>query len=417
MVYERFFTLQPIIWDINIYKIYPLDILLIITFISFLIHYFLNKQKEKIKFTRLEISAFVFFGACIITLIYSLIKNPDQTLIFATLKNYSYLFILFLVILIIKTKEQFQRTINTFLVGGIILIGFIIYGLVSGNGLWSEFTPGTRFLAQTHAYYLMPPIFLGFTALLYGKEIYGRILTPIILLIQSTGVIAGLHRHIWLGFAAGLTSIFAFSDKTKRHKFLKNVLAIILIAIILSVFWLWINSLLNNPINLGSVPYFEKLGQRFQTLYQFRSNQIEEAAGWRLKAWQEGIVLYVKNPILGIGFGKMLNVDYQGYISTVEMRALHNEILALLIQGGIILLIPFIFINYYLIKYFQQLYKKVIAEQDSLIALFAFYLATCAGLIFSLYLVANMLGIFYWITLGLIVSLYKIYNIAEIKKN
>lgn len=411
MVYERFFTLQPIILDINIYKIYPIDVIIFITFISFLIHYFKQDNKEKIKFSRLEIASFVFFLALIITLIYSIIKNPDKELALATFKNYSYLLILFLTIFIIKTKEQFKKIINVFLAGGIILIGFVIYGLATGNGLWSEFTPGTRFLAQTHAYYLLLPVFIAIVLLTYGKLIFGQIKTQIVILAQSTGIIAGMHRHLWLAFGSGLATIFFLSDKEKRKVFLKNILIIIFVAIIIISLLIWIGTLLNVEINLKTVSYFQRFSERVVSLFTLNSNQIEEAAGWRLKAWQEGLVLYLKSPIIiGIGFGEMLNVEFRGFISTVEMRALHNELLGVLIQAGIIGLIPFLFINYYLIKYFIKLYKQKVQEQAEIIALFAFYIATCVGLVFSLYLVTNMLNIFYWITMGLIVSLFKIYK-------
>ena len=406
MIYERYFTLQPIIWDMNIYKIYPIDVLITITFISIIIHYFIKNKKTKFNFTHLEISALIFFAATIIGLIYSLIINFDKTLIFATFKNYSYLLILFLTIFTIKTKKQFKNIINIFLAGGIFLILFIFYGLLSGNGLWSEFTPGTRFLAQTHTYFLLLPVFLTIVYLSYGQNIFGKIKTKLILLIQTTGIIAGLHRHLWLSFLAGLTTIFILLNKARRKKFLKNILIIIFIALVIFLIWFWINLLLNNTVDVNAVSYFKKLSERFESLYQFTPYKMEEAAGWRLKAWQEGIKQLLKNPILGTGFGKILHVDFRGFTSTVEIRGLHNDFLGILIQLGILGFIPFIFINYYTIKYFRKLYKL---NNPELIALFAFYIATLVGIFFALYLVTNMLNIFYWITIGLIVSFYKIY--------
>ncbi|MDD3887268.1 MAG: O-antigen ligase family protein [Patescibacteria group bacterium] len=415
MIYERFFTLQPIILDVNIYKIYPIDVLLAVTFISFLIHHFGNLGSKEIKYTRLEKATFIFFLTLIVALVYSIIKNPDKELALATFKNYSYLLILFLTIFIIRTKVQFKRIIKVFLAGGIILIGFIIYGLATGNGLWSEFTPGTRFLAQTHTYYLLLPVFIAIVFLTYGKEIYGHIKTQAIILVQSVGIVAGMHRHLWLGFLSGLATIFLLSNKEKRKVALKNILGILLVVLIVFSIVIWITAMLNTDINIKASSYTQRFIERVQSLFTLKSSNIEEAAGWRLKAWQEGLVQYSKNPILGIGFGKMLNVEFKGFVSTVEMRALHNELLGVLIQTGIIGLIPFLFINYYLIKYFIKLYKAKISEQPELIALFAFYVATCVGLLFSLYLVTNMLNIFYWIAMGLIVSLYKMYKLDQIK--
>ncbi len=413
MIYERFFTLQPIILDINIYKIYPIDVLLIITFISFLIHHFGNLNSKEIRYTRLEKATFIFFLALIAALVYSIIKNPDKELALATFKNYSYLLILFLTIFIIRTKVQFKRIIKVFLAGGIILIGFVIYGLATGNGLWSEFTPGTRFLAQTHTYYLLLPVFIAIVFLIYGKEIYGHIKTQAVILVQSVGIVAGMHRHLWLGFLSGLATIFLLSDKEKRKVALKNIFGILLVVLIVFSLFIWITAMLNADINIKASTYAQRFTERVQSLFTLKSGNIEEAAGWRLKAWQEGLVQYAKNPILGIGFGKMLNVEFKGFVSTVEMRALHNELLGVLIQAGIIGLIPFLFINYYLIKYFIKLYKTKIEEMPELIALFAFYVATCVGLLFSLYLVTNMLNIFYWIAMGLIVSLYKMYQLDQ----
>ena len=110
MIFERWFTLQSLTTEYSIYKIYPLDILIIVTILSWLI-YQMFWQKRKIFFGYAEKILFLFIIVNIIYLLKSFYDiNADFEVAFSTFKNYAFYPLLYLLVVYsIQTKEQFKK--------------------------------------------------------------------------------------------------------------------------------------------------------------------------------------------------------------------------------------------------------------------------------------------------------------------
>ncbi|MFA5880389.1 MAG: hypothetical protein WC860_09540, partial [Candidatus Margulisiibacteriota bacterium] len=83
------FGLLPIVWDDDVYKIYPIDILTIITGLSFLLSKFRHPEIKIKMGGRLGILILIFIIYCIFSLVYGVASGGEFNLAFSTLKNYA----------------------------------------------------------------------------------------------------------------------------------------------------------------------------------------------------------------------------------------------------------------------------------------------------------------------------------------
>jgi O-antigen ligase len=116
--------------------------------------------------------------------------------------------------------------------------------------------------------------------------------------------------------------------------------------------------------------------------------------------WSEGFREYSKNPIFGLGLGQRIYVENEDYRDFVEVRNIHNSLLVLLFQFGLtpfFLFLAFIYAN---LKDILQKAKKDWID-TALIIFLVYYLVI---FLFQPYLETNLLGIFFWIILGLIAA-------------
>jgi len=133
---------------------------------------------------------------------------------------------------------------------------------------------------------------------------------------------------------------------------------------------------------------------------------VESAAGWRIQTWKIALEKFVDNPLFGIGFGKKFFFDYRGFVDLIDIRNIHNDFAALLVQLGLLGFIPFVMFNYASAK---DLYKLVKREDKfykpmSLI-LAGFYIISLFGVFFGIYLMFNGTSIFYWTIMAMITIL------------
>ncbi|MEI6627096.1 MAG: O-antigen ligase family protein [bacterium] len=406
MVFERYFTLQSLVIDQTIYKLYPLDILIILTAISFLIHLRLQKR-ARVQFIWgwPETLLIIFILINLFTFIRSLTDyNVQVDIAFSTLKNYVfYSAIYFLIIYSVQKAKDLKRLIEVILLGGVIIIPFILYGLITGQGLWTEFTPlsttGLRLLAGTHAFYLCLSslILLSFLAF---KKFANQQIAGLILWIWLLGIAVSLMRHLWLALIVALVILILIIPKEAKKKILnfsaKNILIIFsAIAIILTITSLYPRQQLSANINTTG----EYLVTRASSIVNL---QEDASAIWRKDLWTIALNSWLKNPMLGTGFGKRVNLQTGDWQNYEELRNLHNSPLAILIQTG---LIGFILFIAFIISVLATSFKQIYLNHE----LTPYYLPIIsAGVLFFIasffqpYLETNLTGIFFWIILGLI---------------
>ena len=410
MIFGEHFSLLPIQIGYVVYKIYALDFILIITFICWLLQKNIEIETKKLKNikTPKNIWLLVFLGFIILNLLRSFLTATDLTLAAGTFKNYAYLLVYFLVIFMIRSEEQIIKFLKIFLWGGIILLGFVIYGWLTGRGLWSEVTPGVRYLSGLHSYYLTFSIIILLVLMVHRQYIFGKIKTLGIFLLQLIGMAGGMFRHLWLGILSAFLFILSRLKFSQKKNFIKIGLISFLTLSTLVLAIMWANGLLGNDYNFLQDKFLSSIKGRATTLFT-NGPLMESAAGWRLATWKIALKKFLSNPLFGIGFGRKFLFEYRGFVNLIEIRNIHNDFASLLVQLGLLGFIPFIMFNFYQIKDLVKILKNKgisqhIHTNNSIfsLSLSGFYIILIFGIFFGIYLMFNGTSIFYWTVMGLI---------------
>ncbi len=422
-IFERFFTLQPIIWGRAEYKLYPLDIILVAVLAGIVFSFFIkrgsasldrnNPKRPNLKTVDFYLIAFIILSA-IYFLISVFILNSDFNLSFSSFKHYTfYPLLYFAAIYLFNSKERILWLFQFALAGAVGIIFFIIYGLISGAGLWSEFTPlsteGIRTLAFPHAFYLSLAIIGLITYLIFSKKdnvtlvsdrkqvLYEK-LYWILILVWMIGIVGSMMRHLWISLFVSIAVLFLILPRKEKYN-LKKIIsrgAMLAIAFIILIVYF---ALLLPTSGFKDAAY--SIGDIIESrVSSLTSVSGDESFSWRGVVWKEAARKYLESPILGIGFGNKIYVEIEKYKDFIEVRNIHNSPLVILVQMGIAATFAFLAFVY---KNLKALYQK--ANKDwidaVLLGMLIFYLT---AFLFQPYLETNLLGIFFWIILGLIRS-------------
>ncbi len=406
MIFERWFSLSPLITDYSIYKLYPLDIIMIITFLGWIINQIKNST-NKIFFKVPEKILAVFIIVNIIYLIKSFFDiNADAEIAFSSFKNYAfYPLLYFLIIYSIQTKKQLKNVVHLILLAGVTIIAFIIIGLMRGEGLWTEYTPlstsGVRFLAGTHAFYLMIATLISLSLLAFDR-FKNKGFISMIIIIWLIGIVMSLMRHLWLSFFIGLSFLLIFIPFVNRKNLIKSSFKSGIIIITLT-------SLILLVVNLFPLYNFsQSLNDSYQVINQrvisIASGSQDTSINWRINFWNVAKKSWLESPITGLGFGKKLPLDLGEWQTFEEIRNIHNSPLAITIQMGIIGISLF---GLFILTNVLGNLKYILKNEELKPYYFGLLAATIAVLFASLfqpYLETNLTGIFLWILLGLLRS-------------
>ncbi|KKR22093.1 MAG: hypothetical protein UT50_C0001G0005 [Candidatus Moranbacteria bacterium GW2011_GWA2_39_41] len=399
MIFERFFTLQTFFIGKVEYKLYPLDILMAGILLGIVGQYLFGRR---IKFSKIDWTLLIFMFLNLIYFIFSIIiLKTDASLAFSTFKNYAfYSLFYFIVLFLIRTKQDLQRFFNTFLIGGIAIVIFIILGIFNGEGLWSQYTPlstgGVRILAFTHGLYMALVLFPVILYLIFQKT--KNKFLYILIAIWSIGVIGSLMRHLWIAMVAIFVALYIALSVEKRIELRKIIarfssLVVILVAVILYAVVMTPQSKLSHFT--GDV-----LGVVSQRAASLSSVSADESFAWRSLVWNSAYKKFKANPVFGVGTGEKVYVENGGYRDFIEIRNIHNSYLAILIQLG--------FISFGVFAYFVWGVIKGLIKSggDNQFKFYKFSILSVVGIYlisipFQPYLETNLLAIFFWMSLGL----------------
>ncbi len=399
MVFERFFTLQAF-WIGKVeYKIYPLDILMVGIFLGLVVQYLLG---QKIKFKKIDWLLFSFVILNFIYFVWSVfVARADANLAFSSFKNYAfYSLFYFIALFLIRTQADLQRLFKFFLAGGVAIVGFIIFGLANGEGLWSQYTPlsteGVRILAFTHSLYIAIALLPTILYTAFAKKC-SRALNFLIA-IWTVGILGTLMRHLWIAIAVAVAILYVTLPRENKFEFAKFAwrLAVPFLAVLVLVFYAVVmipQSKLSNSVNNS----LEAVSQRAASL---ASVSADESFAWRGLVWKSAFERFKTNPVLGIGTGQMIYVETEDYKAFIEFRNIHNSYLAILIQLGIV---GFGLFFYFVYKNIQYLFRS---NGNDAYEYYKFSILSVLGIFlvsipFQPYLETNLLAIFFWIALGL----------------
>ncbi len=405
MIFERFFTLQSLVLNQDIYKIYPLDIIIGLAVIAWLISLRINKKPFKILFDWPERILLIFIIITCASFFRSLANiNTELAVAFSTFKNYAlYPILYFLVIFIVQNKEQFKKLINTILLSGLAIITFIVIGAIRGQGLWTEFTPlsttGVRLLASTHAFYLLLVILIA-TSLVIFDRFWNKGVIFLIIWVWIIGIMTSMMRHLWLALPFGLMIIFLLLKKNNQKKALvfagKNILiALSIIAIIIMAVVIF-----NQQDNFDNISgNIKNIETRFISILETGQ---DTSVNWRIGLWQSAKKSWQASPIFGIGLGRNISLEVGDWRAYEEVRNLHNSLLAITIQMGILGITAF---GLFILSVLAKSWKVAMSDPELkpyFIGIIACILTILFCSLFQPYLETNLTGIFLWLMLGIL---------------
>ena len=413
MWFERNFTLQSIVFSNDSYKLYPLDFVLIITMLSVAVGFIRKKLKYKWK-TKFDLPILIFGLVTTANFLYVFFSgNNDPALAFGTYKNY-FLYAIFYILLqfTFRTKEDWIKLFKWFTVGGVGLFFFLIYGIVNGAGLWSEYTPlstaGSRLIAGTHIFFI---ILFGFWMLgLYfwpsdKFKFFTRKTLAYVLGIIGVGILVALVRHLWIAliilFVFWLVYMLAKEQKTQFVRLVgRGILIVVVVAVVYSA--LFVVAFGNKPKQISKV--WAVLQER--TSVSLVAGGYDSSASWRLSVWESGIQQWSFNPIFGHGLGKTLSGAIGDYIFDIAAKELHNNYLGILVQLGTVGALALIYWFYMLLKNMHAMWQKNKDEQDIEKPMLFFAINTVLFFMiifaFSVYWDVNFFILWWWLAIALL---------------
>lgn len=403
--FERFYTLSPLVIGDAYYKLYALDMVLAASFISALFLW-MREGRWFSRFRWADRLLLAFFAIVTAILAVGLIFPSEAGIAtaFSTWKNYVfYGALFFLVSYGLRTRDDVFFFVRMFLWSTAAAAVFLLIGIVRGGGLWTEYTPlstaGIRFLAFPHAFYFS----LAFLAVFFSSPFW--LANPIrsrlmfwFSGILLAGILGSLMRHLWLGIGGAIVfGLLMFPSEYKRA-FIRTTLPFLGIAAsVLLILWSALALFPQSDIR-GDVRYAgDILSERVFSI----GNRYDESLAWREGVWTSAMAEFSKRPVFGIGFGASVPVELGDYSSYVEVRNMHNSWLAMLIQTGLLGVGVF---AAFLVSLWLALLRS--RSDDRFFgavkyALLGIIVFQCLIFFSQPYLETNLLGIFFWITLGL----------------
>ncbi len=406
-IFERFFTLVPIVMGKTQYKLYPIDVLLAMVILGIVIQLAMGKLKPKFEKIDLAISAFVFFSIAYF-FISAFVFKSETSLAFSSSKNYAfYAMLYFATFILVNSKEKLKELVSVIFAGGVAVIWFVAYGLLVRHGLWSDFAPlstdGIRTLAFTHGFYLCMTLIAGLVYVAYKPGTFAKWLI-VLMPIWVVGILGSMMRHLWISIFVAIIFIIFLLARTQREQLRKYALKYFLALVFVSVFVGYLVTLFPRSAMYDSLA--GATGMIGGRIVSVTNTSGDESIVWRSAVWKQAVKQYVKGPIQGIGFGKKVSVEIGKYRDFVEVRNIHNSFLVLLVQMGIfgitfVMLAVFVLGKNALTNKFKDETFQMIAF--GCLGVLALQLV---AFLFQPYLEANLLGIFFWINLGMLRILY-----------
>ncbi|MFA6228347.1 MAG: O-antigen ligase family protein [Patescibacteria group bacterium] len=407
MLFERFFTLTGLVIDRDVYKFYLLDIVIVLSFAALAVRHFILQKKRQLIWGWPETILACFMLLVAIYLFRSLFDiNAKFEVAFSSFKNYFfYPLLYFFTVLVVQSPKRLKQVSQLIMLNGVFLIAFLLIGFVRGAGLWTEFTPlstaGVRYLAGTHAFYLLIAIMIGVPLLAFNR-LRNQGLGLLVFALWSLGVTVSLMRHLWLAAVIGIAALFILMPyQNKKFISRQAVKAGLLVVSLALVAILAANLAYFNPATETAADNVRHVSERLLSLGNLSE---DTSASWRLDLWNDARQVWQANPVGGIGFGHTILIDIGDYQNFEEIRNIHNSPLAIMVQMGLAGLIVFVL---FIVAVFSSAWRPVYANFDLIpyylgiaVAALIFLFASC----FQPYLETNLMGIWFWILLGLLRS-------------
>ena len=411
-IFERFFTLVPVVLGRSEYKLYPIDVLFGAVIVGILFQLASGTLKYKFRKTDLFLVAFIILSM-IYFLVSAFLLKTDLSLAFSSAKNYAfYSLFYFAAYILINNRQRLEELLSVVFAAAMGILWFVFYGIIVRHGLWSDFTPlsteGIRTLAFTHAYYLCMALIAGLTYMAYQKDLFSKWLI-VLMPFWVLGIIGSMMRHLWISIFVAIVFLIVMFARTARKRIRKHAKNYILVAAMFLVVIFYGATLFPRSAIYDSLSSsLGMVGNRFTSI---SNTSGDESIVWRSAVWQQSLKQYLHDPIFGIGLGKKVSVEIGKYRDFVEVRNIHNSFLVILVQMGALGLSLVAFL---IAAIGWRAFKIKFSDEGMQMAAYislGILVFQITAFMFQPYLEANLLGIFFWINLGILRIVYE--NIIE----
>ena len=362
LLFERHFTLQSLIIGEIEYKLYPIDIIIGLTALSLFLK--VVAGKEKLSFNKFDYPIIYFGLATTISFVYALLTKVNPSLAFGAYKNYFlYAIVYFLAIFIFKTREDWGKMMFWFSFGAILMFYFLAYGLITGHGLWSEYTPlstsGERLIAGTHAFYF---VIFGFwlTALYFWhkeEKMFGKKEILFAVFFVLLALVVSLVRHLWLAILVLLAIWLVYLPIQNRQTLYKIFISSVVAITAVSLVFAWGYGLATGsaPRFVNKYVYILKERASFGNVVSLQ----DESFRWRVSAWLAGLSLWRSSPVWGIGLGHPITGYDELYFFEIPPRDLHNNYLGIFVQAGLLGFAAIVYWFVYLLRCLNRIWDRL----------------------------------------------------------
>ncbi len=253
-----------------------------------------------------------------------------------------YLLFIILLLITIKERRQIDKIINAVLWSSLIVS---LYGIYQWLGMdsfpWQKAVAVGGRVISTFGQpvflgnFLLLVIFLAVYKFVVAESLYKRFFFALLFAAQLLCLIFTYTRGAWLGFAAGSLAILFFIFR--KYKLKKVIISSAVLFILFLLF-------------LGKTNNFFTF--RIKSMADFGSGSV----ALRLKYWEAGVKAIAERPLTGYGLENEQSAILKYYdpswavFETIGSSPdrLHNELLDLTLQGGIVLALSYLYILFYL---------------------------------------------------------------------
>ncbi|MFC1632704.1 O-antigen ligase family protein [Patescibacteria group bacterium] len=399
LVFGQQFALQPLVTETGNYLLYPLDILLILTALAAVLQRRKWWPKAKKEWRWLTPLINIFIIVITANMLWSFYAGTDTILALSAFKNYAvYGLLFFLGVVLLRSWKDISKLLRTILMSGLAAGIILLINLVRGVGFLVEYNPittsGTRYLAGIHAWALVLALIISLAYLAYRMKVWRHFQIPIVL-GQIVGLGISLFRHLWLVIAFIGATLIAWMPLDIKRRFINFAGRFLVLIAIGGLFTFYISAFIPNwNLNLATEDYLQPFVERVTTI---NLNPEEESAQFRLKSWESAWNAFLENPILGNGLDAKLGIEINDFKQTIEARDVHNSFLTILVETGLIGLLPLLALIILLLTRGRRALKQATKHQGTIMALLLCLIAFVLGANFGVYFETNMTGIFFWI--------------------
>ncbi len=403
VLFERFFTLEGFQFGRDIVKLYPLDVVLLGLYTYAAGKLFFGKTSFRWGWPGIFLIG--FFALSTIYLAASLFGFGAAEVAFSTWKNYVFYGILSLILpIVLESEDDIRMLVKRFLYAAVSAIAFLFLGVALGGGLWTEYTPlsteGVRLVAFPHSFYFSLALLSLLVTVRFWERRNDRLLLFAVMALWSIGIVGGLMRHLWIGlfFSFAFAFVFLFDVMARRMTVrMGSIVFSSVVAILCS--WLFVSFTFPSS---GMSETFWSVERVVVERVVSVGDAADESIAWRGSVWQSAADILMDRPLVGTGFGMRIPVENGAYRDFVEIRNVHNSWLALFVQMGSVGF--FLLVAAGLASVWRAQKTRIASEflRSVRLALMALLLFQTVLFFAQPYLETNLLGLFFWLTIGLL---------------